>query len=218
MHPIIYPDRTEGGADKVRNYILKTCQEHKVAGRALVFAFIISDLDDPQISKILRDDDYVNALHKISGHYMTIFFLNDSYVDRRISKAKLSNQMRIELGVQKVNAPPIVSPKFLAKNLINRENLPSPSILFFQVIDNNMSDYSIAQLRQDEVEKGFIEMKIIIKKAVGSLSEVEDAYKHNSEEIFNLLKAEIESSESWKLLKRRYKQLISIKDFVLFWR
>lgn len=218
MHSIIYPNRTGGDSSELEKYILNVCEQHKDEKRALAFAFIISDLDDPQINKILRDDDYVNALHNISGKYLTIFYLNDNYVDKRITKANNSNQIRLELGVHKIDAPSILSPKFIAKNLINRDNLPSPSILFFQVKDKIITDYTFAQIRENEVEKGFNEMKEIIKIAIESFNQVKEENKINFNELFILLKASIEHSEYWKNAKKNYAKFIWLKDFIFFWK
>nr|WP_295707008.1 hypothetical protein [uncultured Lacinutrix sp.] len=216
MNPIIYPNQTEGDSSKIEEYIFDTCQKHKNEKRALAFAFIISDLDDPQITKILRDEDYVNALHKISGHYLTIFYLNDNYVDKRISKAINSNQIRLELGVQKIDAPSTLTPKFIAKNLINRENLPSPSILFFQVNERIITDYTFAQLSENDIENGFNEMKQIVKTAIESLSQVTEENRDNHNELFSLVKSSIDSSTFWKNAKKSYAKLIKLKDLVSF--
>ncbi len=218
MHQIIYPNLEGGNSKSLENYILEVCNQHKEENRALAFAFIISDLDDPQITKILRDNDYLQALHKISGNFLTIFYLNDNYVNKTIQKAEVSNIMYIEFGVQRIDAPNNYSPKYLAKNLLNKENLPSPSILFFQVKDNNIIDYTFAQIRKEKIEEAFNEIKGIIKTAIDSLKDVKSENRHNSVELFNLIKGSIESSEFWKNAQTNFDKLIRLKDFLLFWK
>jgi hypothetical protein len=218
MHQIIYPDLEGRHSEYLEKYILNICEQHKKEKRALAFAFIVSDLDDPQITKILRDDDYINALHSISGKYLTVFYLNDNYVKKTIEKATVSNIMRIELGMQKINAPQNFSPKYLAQNLLNKKNLPTPSILFFQVKDNLITDYTFAQLRENKIEDGFVEMKEIIKTAINSFNNVLEEYRNNSDELFNLLKQSIKSSEFWKNAHSKFDSLVKIKDFLLFWK
>ena len=161
MHQIIYPDLKGGHSKNLEKYILTVCEKHKAENRAMAFAFIVSDLDDPQIRKVLRDSDYIQALHNISGEFLTIFYLNDNYVEKTISKAKVSNKIRLELGVQKIDAPQNFSPKFLAQKLLNRDNLPSPSILFFQVDNNDIIDHTFAQIRKDKIEDSFNEILTI---------------------------------------------------------
>ncbi|MEZ7499845.1 hypothetical protein QO200_13985 [Flavobacterium sp. Arc3] len=218
MHQIIYPNLEDGHSESLEEYILQICHQHKTENRAMAFAFIVSDLDDPQIIKLLRDKDYLQALNKISSRYLTVFYLNNDYVDETINKAGKSDIIRFEFGIERVDAPGNYSPKYLVQNLLNRENLPSPSILFFQVIDNIITDHTFAQIREDRIEDAFIEMKQIIKTAIESLSTVKDENRENSSELFNLLKLSIESSEYWKNARNNFDKLIKIKDFLLCWK
>jgi hypothetical protein len=218
MHQIIYPNLEDGHSESLEDYILQICHQHKTENRAMAFAFIVSDLDDPQIIKLLRDKDYLQTLHKISGRYLTVFYLNNDYVDETINKAGKSDIIRFEFGIERVDAPGNYSPKYLVQNLLNRENLPSPSILFFQVINNIITDHTFAQIREDRIEDAFIEMKQIIKTAIESLSTVKDENRENSSELFNLLKLIIESSEYWKNARNNFDKLIKIKDFLLCWK
>jgi hypothetical protein len=202
----------------LEKYILSVCAKHHKEERALAFAFIIYDFDNPQVSKILKDPDYFNALDFISSDILTVFYLNSEYVSSQSKSAAKSNVMRIELAMEKVDAPPNLSPKFLAENLLNEKSLPSPSILFFQVSGFVITEYTIANLRENEIEKGFIEMKDIINNAVTSIKQVEHPFKDNHKEIFNLIRGAIESSEFWKTAKTRYDKFMKIKDFLLFWK
>ena len=101
---------------------------------------------------------------------------------------------------------------------MNKENLPSPSILFFQVKDNNIIDYTFAQIRKEKIEEAFNEIKGIIKTAIDSLKDVKSENRHNSVELFNLIKGSIESSEFWKNAQTNFDKLIRLKDFLLFWK
>ncbi len=218
MHPIIFPNNEGGSPNAIKEYILEICNKHKAEETALAFAFIISDLENPHINKVLRDTDYLKSLHVISGHYLTVFFLHDAYANQTINKAKESNIVRIELSVQPVNSIPNIRPKDLAKVLIDDEILSSPSILFFQVDKGLVTDYFVTSLRANEIQKGFNEMKDIIKVAVESFGMVKNENKQNSEALFNLLKSNLEHSEFWKKAKRNYDKFIKFRDFIFFWK
>lgn len=218
MYPILYPNNTHGDASQISEYILNVCKKHRKEHRALVFAFIISDMANPHVNKMLRDPDYIQALHEISGKYITIFFLTDSYVDQTLNSAKKSNSMWLELGVEPVNALPSIRPKELASILIEQELTSSPSILFFQVEDNIVTDYFTTALRENRIEDGFLEVKSIITTAVESLDKVKEENRTNSKELFALLKTGIGSSEFWKGAKRTYDRFIKFRDFIFFWR
>ncbi|EKT3963736.1 hypothetical protein AAIP55_001289 [Flavobacterium psychrophilum] len=215
MHPIIYPDNHNGNSEKLRDYILEVCSKHKTEKRAL--AFIIADLHNPHVNKILRDYDYINSLHEISGKTITVFFMMDNYVDKSINETTQSNKMLFEFGVEPINAPPSIMPKDLAKILIEDEILSTPAILFFQVEDFVVKDFFVTKLTENKIEDGFLEIRDIIQKAVNSLSEVKEENKENSKELFNLIKQEIEHSDFWKNAKKNYDKFIKIKEFILPW-
>ncbi len=61
-------------------------------------------------------------------------------------------------------------------------------------------------------------MKEIIKTAIGSFNNVVEENRINSDELFNLLKQSIKSSEFWKNAQSKFDSLVKIKDFLLFWK
>ncbi len=218
MHQIKNSQGKFDGIDCIGEYIVRVGLEHKAEKRALAFAFIVYDFDNPHIEKILTDTSYYNALDYVSGKSITVFYVNSSYLTYQSERAKQSDKMNFEFGVQKIDAPVNVSPKFIAEKLINKDYLPSPSVLFFRISDNSIEEYTIAHLRQNEIEKGFNELLMVIKTAVSSICEVKDEYIDNEKEIFTLLKQSIESSEFWKGAKGGYDKMMRLKDFLLFWK
>ena len=88
----------------------------------------------------------------------------------------------------------------------------------FKVENNLITDYTFAQLRENKIEEGFVEMKEIIKTAINSLSNVLEENTSNSNELFELLKQSVKSSEFWKNAQSKFDNLVKIKDFLLFWR
>ena len=52
------------------------CEKHKNDNRALAFAFLIYDFENPQIIKVLDDTDYWNALHHTSGKLLSIYYIH----------------------------------------------------------------------------------------------------------------------------------------------
>ena len=53
--------------------MLQICKEHQTTRRALAFAFILYDFNNAHVAKILKDPDYWQSLHQISGNYLTVF-------------------------------------------------------------------------------------------------------------------------------------------------
>ena len=218
MYDLILESNESGNSDKIDEYILSVCRKYHEENRALVFAFIISDLESPHINKILRDNDYINALHSISGNVMTIFYLHANFVDDLLVKKKSSNVMRLELGVEPIDTPRAIQPKHMAEMLIRDKISTTPSVLFFQVSDGTISDYFVACLMEENIESGFIELKNIIKDGVKSLVNIHEENNKNYNEIFKLLKTSVEASDFWRKADRSYKNMIKLKDFLLFWK
>ena len=80
MKPIVY--KIDNGSTKPLDtnrfleVLIKTSKKHQKENRALAFAFVIYNFENPAIAKILRDSDYWNALNKIAGKYLTIFYIH----------------------------------------------------------------------------------------------------------------------------------------------
>ena len=218
MYDLILENNESGDSSKIDKYILSVCEKYHKEKRALVFAFIISDLESPHVNKVLRDGDYIDALHSISGDVMTIFYLHSYFVNDLLVKKKNSNVMWLELGVEPIDAPRTIQPKQIAEMLVGEKISKTPSVLFFQVIDNAVSDYFIASLEEENIEGGFIELKKIIKIGVNSLIDVYEESSGNYSEVFNLLKTSVEASYFWRKSDRSYKSMMRLKDFLLFWK
>src|SRR5690606_22458679 len=82
---------SEGGVslEEFNVYLMRICAEHKDAGKALAFAFLVYDFENHTISQILHNEDLWLSLHHLSGEYLTIFYINatdDSFA--KIQKAK----------------------------------------------------------------------------------------------------------------------------------
>ena len=218
MHQIRTSEGQFDGIESLEHYILKKCSEHKAEKKAFAFALIVYDFNDPHINMILENENYFNALDYTSGRYLTVFYVHSEYIKYQSDRAKKSTGMRIELSIEKVNAPDNISPKFIGEKLINNDSLPSPSIIFFNTSEHIITDYTIAKLRENEIEKGFNELLCVIKRAVESLNEIKEENRENEKEIFNLLKQSIEGSEFWKSAKSGFDKVMKIKDFILFWK
>ena len=54
--------------DAFSQSIIDICEQHRKEKRALAFAFILYDFENPQIFKILDDRNYWNALNTISKY------------------------------------------------------------------------------------------------------------------------------------------------------
>ncbi|MFM9654017.1 hypothetical protein ACKI1S_49790, partial [Streptomyces galilaeus] len=63
----------------------------------------------------------------------------------------------------------------------------SPSVLFFQVDKEQISDYFFVELKENKIEDGFIELKNLIDKSVEAIKDITPENKQNYQQIFHML-------------------------------
>lgn len=208
MVPIITNGKKGFDEKSLEKHILEICKEHKANGRALAFAFIIYDFDDHTIPKILQDKTYWSALDKISGKDLSIFYINsqDDYYNQRQIEIEIDYKRKTKTSTVPENAfaclvPITPDPLLKINKSLNLkklfgidENLETPMVIFFQVDDTfHVSDSIIVGLKKDKLEDAFLELRNHIEKAVKALKNVLPENYDNHQEIFNLIKAELNS-------------------------
>ena len=190
--------------------MVEICNEHKQANRALAFGFILCDFDNPQIRKILNDREYWLALNEISGKYLSVFSLNYNATQKRTRDIYVFNYLTSFSTDHK--------PHFVTNTLIQKYfkevEVNYPAILFFQVDNNSVIDSLLVDLKEQEIEKAFLEMKNYLNKAVSALKKITPENKQNVREIFNCLEAEVKSLRTARKIKRIVQNMLSVKDLL----
>ena len=172
----------------------------------LTFGIIIYDETNPEYRKLLRDTDYWDALDKSSGDKMVIFSLPD-----KVEK-EYSNICNFMVPGKSFSNDKGKSYSKLLKNIFNNESLlVYPSILFFQIADDELHDYRLVPLKR----KNEFESVQAIQDIFSSISKVLDNVlpecHGNRKEIFNLVKQD--------LLQQKYTMYIlkgpkKVSDFI----
>jgi hypothetical protein len=188
--------------------ILKICQEHRMENRALAFGFILYNLKNPQIYKILKDKDYWRALDATSGKYLSLFYIkqNENFFGQDFAK----NDGVERRGLYEIETNSNLT-AILKRYFELDENVNYPAVLFFQVHNNMLADYFLLNLDENMVEESFWELQKYIEAAVTELEGVKNENYKNSSEIFNLLKSGVESQK----LKRKFFKLSQSFPFQL---
>lgn len=171
--------------ERFRKRMLDLCRDHHREKRALVFAFLIYDFDDPQIIKVLQDPDYWAALDHISGSTITVFACNSPEPTGPRDNRAVELRSKLESVLSAILGSQII--------------FKSPSILFFQVADQQIVGSLFASLDERNVEESFNEIRDIIERASKSLVKVTDDNRGNVAEIFQL----VEQTLSQRQLFRR---------------
>jgi len=212
-----------------KDYLLDICKQHKNAGRALAFAFIVYDFDDNTIPQIIEKEKYWTSLDKISGHYLSVFYINtqNNYYKRRqreMYQEELAQQARASRPgliqmmrqITMKDTPLEKSINFLKKEFQLEDNIKTPFVLFFQSDGEDVLDCFVIMLKQEKLEDAFLELKAQIKNAVDSLAKVTPDNFKNHQEIFNLIEAGVKGGNFTNYVKTKIISKIGIGSIISF--
>lgn len=172
--------------------IPQICQQMHNDLRILTFGIIVYDQSAPGFRKMLRDDDYWDALERASGDRMVIFSLPDK-VERKPPKTVLRH---LVLG-QPLSDDVGKSYSHLMQMVFNDETLlVYPSVIFFQLEGTEIFDYRLVPLAEGSVYESFKAVKDLFQCISEVLADITPQNYGNRREIFNLIKD--------KLLTRKY--------------
>jgi hypothetical protein len=197
---------------------LKICNSHRDEDRALMFAFILYDFENPQIAKILNDPDYWLSLHSISGEYLTVFSLHYKPEDmkQRIQEI-VRSKMKGETSKELLQISTLRNPSKDTNNLIKKYFgddivVKYPSVLFFQVDKENVINQRFIQLDENRLEDSFSELKSYIKIAVESLKGVLRENKNNYPELFYLVDSSVVGTRQRIQIQKGINKVTSIAE------
>lgn len=197
MHPIVNTRHEGFSEDTFKNYLLDTCRTHKQSKRALAFALIVYDFEDHTIGKILRDEVYWTSLDSLSGHLLTVFFIDskDSYYKRRQKSIRREradpNSMLMMTAIGSSDTPPSLATKYLKRELKTEHDIQTPLVMLFQTDGDDITDHLLVSLKENRLEEAFIELKETIASAVTALSRIKPENYDNHKEIFQQVILEV---------------------------
>jgi hypothetical protein len=193
MQAIYLNEKSGGSGDSVEQFqkeFLLICNEHQNDGRALAFAFILYDFEHPQIAKILRDEDYWGALNAISGSYLTVFSFRQQNPNATFDNSRkfISDRFKVELPES------------------------NPSILFFQVVGDQIYESFVVDIESEMIEEAFIEIKHILLTAVKSVEQVLPENRRNKSGTFNLIVNAMAQRKAFLRIKKVVTFAKSVKE------
>jgi len=152
------------GFGSFKKEMINICNQQRDSKKAFAFAFILYDFENPQLWKILNDNEYWQALNKISGKYLTVFSIN--YKPKRKKRKQAITPMLFAIPI---DYSPAEGSNKLTRKYFGDISVNYPAILFFQVNKNSVVDSILIELKEEEIEKSYLEIKEYIKKSVDEL-------------------------------------------------
>ncbi|MFV7236297.1 hypothetical protein [Flavobacterium sp. ZB4R12] len=214
----INSENRKSSYEQFEREFFKICNEHRENNRALVFAFILYDFENEHIGKILEDPHYWLSLNSISGEYLTVFSLHYKAEDMKsklmdIMKQRMNQGTQKEFNMIPTDQNPSQDTNKLIQKYFGKDfKIKYPSVLFFQVKENAVSDSRLIQLDQEGIEASFLELKQYIKIAAEALQEVNREYKHNVDELFSLVDQSVSGLRQKIQIKKGIKTVTSLAE------
>jgi hypothetical protein len=216
MVPIVINDNQSFDDNSFKDYLLNICQTHKDQQRALAFAFIVYDFDDYTITQILQDKNYWTTLDKLSGQYLSVFYVNsqNEHYKRRQQEIYLEERNRQAENARKgivsffvplmLKATPLDKTiALIKKDFEITDEIKHPLVIFFQSDGEEILDYFLVSLKQEKLEDAFLELKSLLKNAIEGIKRVTPDNFENHQEIFDLLKSEVKSGKLYNFINKK---------------
>lgn len=202
-----------------KDNLIEICNDHRNNEKALMFALIIYDFENPQLPIILQNEDYWRSLNQISGKYISVFSLNYKK-PKKIKKSRSYSDTGSKYTSFLTSIPTDLFPSEGTELLINKyfvdksDKIEYPAILFFQVDNNEVTESFIVELKEEETEKAYLELKEILKVVSQALEKVLPECRNNFDEIYTITKNNIESLKMKTKIKKLSLKLKTIFEII----
>ncbi|MBN8693056.1 MAG: hypothetical protein J0L69_07645 [Bacteroidetes bacterium] len=197
--------------------LIDICNSHIRDNRAFCFCLFLYDETNASFIKAVTDKVYWDALHHTSGDLLTIFSIHKKHRGRMRANSSPYQTMRIQLHSHKVYSKeelPKENQKLIEKFFKDVADINYPSLLFFQIDDEKISDHLIVELREKKAEETYLELKEIIDAAVTGLKRLDRANKENRQGAFDQVVGELTKMQNKYTLIRLAKKFVSAKEFI----
>ncbi len=198
-----HPQNSDGGYNisEFEKYFISICEKHHHTGRALAFVFILYDRQHATLSKVLEDKHYWNALDQLSGHYLSIFYIDTGQTEGKKVSRRLQNPF------MRANA---IVHKYITNGISN----DLPSLLFFQVDHMKVTESILINLKEQEIELCFSEIVSYMSAAIKGLKKKTHIVPNDRLKMFDHLQQSVQFAHQRTIIKKMIKQAISITEFL----
>jgi hypothetical protein len=182
--------------------VLDICEEHRGAGRASAFAFILHDSRSPEVSKVLADVAYWRALDAIAGHALSVFAIHSMVLNGR-GPYESPEERNAGGGARLVLARHFDLPE-----------IRFPALLFFQVDGGQVSASLFVELRQPTVEASYLEIRALLELAAQAVIGEGREKEEGPAEAFSRIEKAIRGREQGELIRRGLKAAIAVAEYL----
>lgn len=217
MKRISFTDGAPLGPDDIAIHFISDCKKLSEDYDLLTFAFIIYNNTNPEIVKLLRDDDYWLALDITSGDRLMVMELcdksNENHSGNNLESKIIDNyKPRIESSKAQVNYTEFMNALF------GESFVPIyPSIIFFQIFNNTIHEYKVITLPEKVKGESFTYLKKLFISIDSVLKYVKKENYKNKIEIFQLVEQELKNSKLKYYIAKGPKLLTELLSVISLW-
>jgi hypothetical protein len=214
MYPVFLNSRESGSFQDLYTNLIEICKSHKKDDRALAFAFILYDFTNEAIREALQQETKWDALHTLSGKYLTVFSIHSKPIRRVRAKSNKPGDGYIHMltSISSYDTPE-ESEQLLIDKYFDKE-VSFPSLLFFQVDDDKVIESILIELKEKGAQDTYYEIKEYIAAAVKALKKIEPNSRNNHKEIFRQVMGNVEQVKAYKDAKRVGTKVIPLVRFI----
>jgi hypothetical protein len=185
--------------------LARICRVHRREGRALAFVFLLFDRKHAQVHRVLDENHFYRALNEISGHWLTVFFIQTPRTVRRGEKREDPVDHDGREAIAKIQ-----------RSLDVKWDTSKPAMLFFQVEGDSLSEGHLVSFTDDSFDETFRVMRELLELAARSLANVRPEHALNSPEIFSLVRDALQDRAFKERARYTYKAIKEIKGWIPF--
>lgn len=199
---------------------LMSCSKQEQQNQVLVFAFILYRHSNLSLARILADERCLNAFNQVSGERLCVYSLEESVKLQRTAQTSAPASSHssspfmpsMMFTIQYPRLENIVSPDKITDAIftedICNEKLIYPSILFFEVENEKISDSVLYPLREEEQNELEKEIMSCFKKVDSYLKKKERREGEELSAIFDDIKKRIKSDRNKQAVFHGVKKII----------
>ena len=214
MYPVFLNSREEGSFEDLLENLISICNSHKSQKGALAFAFILYDFTNESIREVLQQKTKWDALSEISGKHLTIFSIHSLRRKRIRARSSISDKPLMQWMTSYSSFDkPDESERLLIDKYFDGE-ISFPSVLFFQVDNDEVIDSILFELRELGSEGIYLELKDYIAAAVKALVKIQNDSSNHPKDIFRELTGNVKQVNFKRTVKRSSNNIIPIAKFI----
>ncbi len=195
------------------NWLIKASKEIEDKNQVKVFGAIIYDESHPYLIKVLRDEDFWNALNKVSGDKWSIFAIKplgekERLLTNRACNEPINGMMNYMLPVY---SQKIEGNKKVLNSLGINANDSDPSLIIFAELNNEIYRLRI-RLETCSQEKTYQFLQQKMKLVADTIDQIEEKNLSNVEGVFTAISFALDQDNKFKSFVKGISLLKWVKD------